>query len=100
MSETTFHHFFETNSETLDLYTTAITRAHGDSHPEAYEVREIFEQIQTEVKGAAEGTVHLDEQFSQLRHVTNDYEVPADVCETYESVYHMLEELDQLYKAI
>ena len=36
--------------ETLDLYSGAITKVHGASHPEAFEVREQFEKIQEKIK--------------------------------------------------
>ena len=38
--------FFEKNDETLDLYTKAITRAHGKNHPEVFEVRNLYQKIQ------------------------------------------------------
>src|SRR5699024_4099630 len=45
MSEQTFNEVITNHFEKLDLYTTAITRAHGKNHPEAFEVRELFETI-------------------------------------------------------
>ena len=35
----------------------------------------------------------IDEEFSQLREITDNYTVPNDACETYEAVYNMLAEL-------
>lgn len=34
--------FFDKNDETLNLYTKAITRAHGRNHPEVFEVRSLL----------------------------------------------------------
>lgn len=40
----------------------------------------------------------LDEEFKNLREITNNYSVPEDVCESYEEVYNLLEKLDKNYK--
>ena len=37
-------HFFEANDEMLDLYTNAITKAHGKNHPE------VFDEIDRQVR--------------------------------------------------
>src|SRR5699024_5544772 len=87
------------NFEKLDLFTTAITRVHGENHPEAFEVRKLFESIQSKVKADGINKADLVNEFKQLRKVTDNYKVPSDVCETYDSVYHMLSELDQSYQA-
>ena len=41
----------------------------------------------------------LEEEFEQLRKITNNYAVPSDVCESYETVYRLLSELDKTYHA-
>ena len=41
----------------------------------------------------------LREEFTRIREISNNYEVPGDVCETYEAVYHMLAKLDKAYHA-
>lgn len=94
-----FRQLFEKNFEQLDLYTTAITRAHGESHPEAFDVRELFEAMDAKITAANEEEVELQTEFAQLRKVTKDYDIPADVCETYAAVYKMLAELDESYEA-
>ena len=94
-----FNEVVEEHIETLDLYTNAITRAHGQSHPEAFKVRELFEKINGKVKEAGTDKPHLDEEFTELRQVTSDYAIPSDVCGTYEGTYKMLAELDQAYHA-
>jgi len=99
MSETLFQAQVKNNFETLDLYTTAITRAHGKSHPEAFDVREIFEAIQEKVESVGESKPDLCEEFAQLQKVTDYYKIPNNVCPTYESTYEMLKELNQAYDA-
>lgn len=85
--------------EKLDLYTTAITRAHGKNHPEAFEVRELFEAINGKVKDAGASKLDLDTEFAQLRQITDNYTIPGDVCETYAGTYGMLSEVDKAYQA-
>lgn len=95
----TFKEFVNTNFEKLDLFTTAITRAHGKNHPEAFDVRKLFEAIHEKINESGPNIPTLDDELKQLRTVTNDYKIPNDVCETYASVYEMLQTLDQLYHA-
>src|SRR5690625_4142257 len=95
----TFNEIVTNHFEDLDLFTTAITRAHGKSHPEAFEVRKLFEKINSKVQEAGTKKSDLNEEFSQLNEVTNNYKVPGDVCETYEAVYQMLSEAEIAYKA-
>lgn len=96
---TAFNELVEEYLSTLDLYTTAITRAHGENHPEAFEVRELFEAIHEKVEEAGTGRPNLEQEFAQLRNVTDNYAIPGDVCETYAGVYEMLAELDESYHA-
>ena len=95
----TFHDFTNNHFEKLDLFTTAITRAHGKNHPEAFEVREIFESMNEKVKASGTKKPDLDEAFKQLRKITDHYTVHDDVCETYAGVYHMLLEAEEAYYA-
>lgn len=83
----------------LDMFTVAITRAHGKNHPEAFEVRDLFTAIQTKTKEAGSTKPNLDSEFSQLRQVTDNYTIPGDVCGTYAAVYNMLSEADAAYQA-
>lgn len=94
----TFNEVVENYFEKLDLYTTAITRAHGKNHPEAFEVRELFETMNAKVKEAGTTKPNLDAEFTQLRKVTDNYTIPKDVCETYAGVYNMLSEVDKSYQ--
>lgn len=94
-----FNELVENYFEKLDLYTTAITRAHGKSHPEAFEVRKLFEVINKKVADSNANKLDLNVEFANLRKVTDNYKVPGDVCETYEATYNMLEEVDKAYQA-
>ena|SRR5690625_3422417 len=94
---TSFNEIVDNYFEKLDLFTTSITRAHGKSHPEAFEVRELFETMHSKVKEAGTNKPNLDDEMNQLRNVTSNYTVPGDVCETYASVYNMLSEVDKSY---
>ncbi|WP_338471626.1 iron-sulfur cluster repair di-iron protein, ric [Niallia sp. XMNu-256] len=95
----TFNEVATNYLEKLDLFTHAITRAHGKSHPEAFEVRELFTKISEKVKIGHVNKPDLDAEFTQLRIITDNYKVPGDVCETYETTYTMLSELDKAYQA-
>lgn len=99
MSEQTFNELITNHFEKLDLYTTAITRAHGKNHPEAFEVRELFETISGKVKDEGTNKPDLDAEFAQLRKITDNYTIPGDVCETYAGTFEMLSEVDKAYQA-
>lgn len=96
---TAFKEAVNNHFKQLDLFTSAITRAHGKNHPEAFEVRELFSKIKEKTQAAGIANPNLDTEFSKLREVTNQYAVPDDVCETYAAVYNMLSEIDRAYQA-
>lgn len=96
---TTFNTYMKENEETLEMYTTAITRAHGKNHPEAFDVRELYTEIHAKTTEAGAERPVLDVEFAELREVTNHYEIPGDVCQTFAAVYDMLSEADQIYQA-
>lgn len=96
---TTFNQVKKRCLEKLGLYVPVVDRVHGDSHPEFHDVRRLFEKVNAKIKEAGTGKPELDEEFSQLREITDNYTVPNDVCETYEAVYNMLAELDEAYRA-
>jgi iron-sulfur cluster repair protein YtfE (RIC family) len=85
--------FFEKNDETLDLYTKAITRAHGKNHPEVFEVRNLYQKIQDKVRG---GNYDLAGEFARLRAIAGNYAIPGDVCGTFRATYGLLSEFDGL----
>lgn len=70
-------------------YAPIIERVHGENHPEITRVREITEQL-----SAAQPGSDVRALFAELRAVTNDYEIPGDVCETFEATYKALEEAE------
>lgn len=95
-----FYEWTENHFETLDLYTAAITRAHGKNHPEAFSVRDLFVRIQSKVQKVAGNVPDLTTEFAELQEITNHYAIPGDVCETYAATYHLLEELEQIYRSV
>ena len=95
---TTLNDYMNENRSQLELFTTAITRAHGKNHPEAFDVREIYTTIDEKVNASGSEKLELTEYFEQLRNVTNHYTIPDDVCETYAATYNMLAEADRVYQ--
>ncbi|HLS23912.1 MAG TPA: hypothetical protein VK037_08375 [Pseudogracilibacillus sp.] len=87
-----FSKLVQSKHEQLDLYTNAITKAHGESHPEAFKVRRLYEELHEEILEAKEAfdEKRLSSIFASLKAVTNNFMIPEDVCETYASVYKEL----------
>lgn len=81
-------------SDTLEMYVPIVARVHGEHHPEFIEVKSVYETLNDKMK---QSDHNLDQEFTSLRKLTNHYEVPGDVCESYEAVYNMLEKLDKAY---
>lgn len=98
MTNLTFNEAKEKNIERLGQFTPIVLRVHGEHHPEMEEVNELFNQIHKKIK-ATDDKPNLEQEFNALRKVTQNYEIPNDVCESYEAVYNMLAELDQAYHA-
>lgn len=86
------------NLEKLELYVPVVARVHGNSHPQFHEVRKVYDEMIEKLNKSGAEKPDLDPEFKQLRKITDKYTVPKDVCETYEAVYHMLEELDNVYQ--
>jgi regulator of cell morphogenesis and NO signaling len=82
----------------LEQFVPIVARVHGGSHPEFHEVHRVFAALNEKIKAAGTAQPDLDEEFAELRRITQNYTVPDDVCETYEAVYKMLAELDQSYQ--
>lgn len=89
----------KSNIERLDLYVPVVARVHGGSHPEFHDVKRLYDEINAKIKEAGSDKPNLDNEFKQLREITDNYTVPGDVCESYEAVYNMLDEMDKAYEA-
>ena len=82
----------------LVQYVPVVDRVHGDHHPEFHDVRRLYDSIYQKINNDYTKKPDLHEEFSQLQKITKDYAIPDDVCETYEAVYIMLEQLSTAYK--
>jgi regulator of cell morphogenesis and NO signaling len=98
-NQTLFNQAKEKHLKMLEQYVPVVSRVHGGNHPEFYEVNKEFDEIDAKIKEAGSSIPELNEEFTKLRKITADYSVPGDVCETYETVYNMLAELDKAYHA-
>lgn len=81
----------------MELYIRIVSRVHGNMHPEIKEVEKIYDRLTSMLLDKAENVIDIDKEFYSLRKVTNNYTIPEDVCESYERVYYLLEELDKEY---
>ena len=81
----------------LTQYVPVVDRVHGDHHPEFHEVRRLYNSLAKKVKESEIPDITFE--LKQLRKTTNDFEIPSDVCETFEAVYNMLKELSDAYQA-
>lgn len=84
--------YLNEHQDKLDLFTKAITIAHGKNHPEVFAVREEYLNL----KESAKNDLNLDDDFDQLRETTQNYAIPGDVCPTFEATYQMLENADSI----
>lgn len=89
-----FNEVLDNNYERLEQYVPVVSRVHGGSHPEFYDVEKVYNVISSKLLN---DNLDLESEFVELRKITNNYTVPSDVCETYEAVYVMLSELDKAY---
>lgn len=78
----------------LELFVPIVNKVHGKNHPEFKDVKNNYEIINNKLKN---NDFNLINEFSNLKAITNNYEIPSDVCESYEAVYNMLEKLDNSY---
>lgn len=96
---TKFNEIREKYNEKLEMYVPVVARVHGGTHPEFHEVKALYEKLDKKIKESGSEKPELDEEFKELRRVTDNYSVPCDTCESYEAVYNMLSELDQAYNS-
>jgi len=95
----TFNEAKKRNFMKLKLFMPIVERVHGENHPEFYDVRKLFNEINVKSKKAKSKKPELDNEFKQLRKITDNYTVPSDACESYKAVYNMLAEVDKAYQA-
>ena len=93
-----FNKVVEENLGRLEQYVPVVAKVHGGSHPEFHEVKKVFQEVNVKIKNAGLDKPDLDNEFKELRKITDDYTVPGDVCESYQAVYHMLEEVEKAYQ--
>ena len=94
-----FNEVKKTYFQRLKQYVPIVAKVHGGNHPEFHEVRNLFETIIEKTKEAGSKKPEINEEFTKLREITDNYTVPGDVCESYEAVYNMLAEIDKAYHA-
>lgn len=78
----------------LKLFVPIVNKVHGKSHPEFNNVKSNYEIIHNKL---INNDFNLTNEFLNLRNITNNYNIPSDVCESYEAVYNMLEKLDNSF---
>lgn len=78
--------------EELQMIVPIVARVHGDAHPEFHDVKRIYDEIHDNIDNAS---YDFASSFKSLRDITNNYEIPNDVCQTYEKVYTSLKTLDE-----
>ncbi|WP_279145699.1 iron-sulfur cluster repair di-iron protein, ric [Clostridium tyrobutyricum] len=93
-----FNEALEQNLGRLEQYVPVVARVHGGSHPEFHDVKKVFDEVSVKIKNAGSEKPNLDNEFKELRKITDNYTVPSDVCESYEAVYNMLEAVDKAYQ--
>ena len=98
MAKITFKNVAAENFPILEKMTPIVTRVHGEGHPELADVKDIFQNINEKVQNSEEADLKMD--FGKLRTVTDNYEVPADGCEAYTTIYELLEEADKAYHSL
>lgn len=93
-----FNEALEQNLGRLEQYVPVVARVHGGSHPEFHDVKKVFDEVSVKIKNAGLEKPNLDNEFKELRKITDNYTIPNDVCESYEAVYNMLEAVDKAYQ--
>ena len=89
----------KTTLKRLEQFVPVVDRVHGAHHPEFHNIKRVFEKINEKVKASSKDKPNLDNEFKELREITDNYTVPGDVCESYEAVFSMLSQVEEAYKA-
>ncbi|WP_103981832.1 iron-sulfur cluster repair di-iron protein, ric [Helcococcus massiliensis] len=79
--------------EKLDFYLPTVKKVHDKDHEEIFEVDKIYNSIKENLNKS--DFDKLEDDFINLRKITNDYTIPQGTCETYEAVYKILNKLDE-----
>lgn len=74
-----FNEAREKNFERLDQFVPVVAKVHGGSHPEFHDVKRVYEEINEKTKAAGANKPNLDNEFKELREITDNYKVPGDV---------------------
>lgn len=98
LEQLSFQESFKKYASTLTKYVPIVARVHGPHHPEFLDVVTVFDTIKSKVVDSKGKHINLDNEFAELRSITNDYEIPSDVCETFAAVYQMLKIINQSYQ--
>jgi regulator of cell morphogenesis and NO signaling len=78
----------------LNKILPVVQRVHGGNHPEIYRVGEIYTDILKGMKSgkSSEGMTKL---LNELKSITGNFTVPADVCATFCRTYELLAKLTE-----
>jgi len=96
-NQTNFNEVVKRVLPILTQYVPVVDRVHGDHHPEFHEVRRLFNLLSKKIKETDIPDITFE--LNQLRKTTGNFEIPSDVCETFEAVYNMLKEISDAYQA-
>lgn len=92
-----FNQTFEKHKKNLALYVPVVARVHGKSHPKFLEVQKVYNQIIEKINQNPSTKPEITAEFTKLKEITQNYQLPQDTCESYEAVYTMLAQLDKAY---
>lgn len=90
-----FNDVIDANLQKLETYSPIVARVHGKEHPEFLELKKVIDVLVGKLK---DKNFDLDEEFKDADKITNYYEIPSGVCETYIEVYSMIKELHETYE--
>ncbi len=88
-----FDETLNSHRKNLELYVPVVARVHGPTHPVFYDVQKQYELLMSRLSLGES----VQDQFDKIKMITDNYKIPEGVCETYEAVYQMLQELDTAY---
>jgi regulator of cell morphogenesis and NO signaling len=116
------HSYLNANLPRNSEMVNAVLRAHGEAHPELFEVHKLFHQLKAELEQhlikeevslypsmlksendqSNKVIIEIEDEhdvageiLKQLREITQNYTVPQDGCSTYKRLYDKLEEMEK-----